>query len=453
MKEYPCWWDSTASPAEGESEGRQRESNLASGTRQLDGRAAPGQAGTPPPRIPSRVDVAIVGGGYTGLSAALELGRRGASVVVVEREHVGWGASSRNGGQVLTGLKLEPAELIRRLGISRARELFDTSLEAIATLERLIRDESIDCEYERAGHIYAASKPSHFARFREEQSLLAAVFDHRVELLSASEQHAELGSDAYHGVMIDERSGALNPATYVQGLGTAACRAGVLIVEGTTVSQLAHPGPRWTVTTDRGEIDARDVLVATNGYGSAAAPWLQRRFVPIGSFVIATEPLSPAVAAGLLPRGRTAFDSKNFLHYFRLTSDKRLLFGGRASFTKPTADTTRRCAEILRRDMAAVFPRLAGTRVDYAWGGNVAVARDQLPHAGCLHGAYYAGAYFGHGIAMATYLGRLVARRISGEAVEHPLIDDGPAPIPFYNGVPWFLPFAGAYYTLKDLLS
>jgi glycine/D-amino acid oxidase-like deaminating enzyme len=374
-------------------------------------------------------------------------------VVVIEREHVGWGASSRNGGQVLTGLKLEAAELIARLGPSRARQLFETSLEALASLERLIADESIECEYERAGHVHAASKPSHFAQLRNEQKLLASVFGHRVELVPASDQQAEIGTVAYHGLLVDERSGTLNPAKYVQGLGAAACRSGVVVVEGSTVVRLAPAGSRWTVTTDRGTFDARDVLLATNGYGSPAARWLQRRFVPIGSYIIATESLSTEEAARLLPRRRSAFDSRNFLHYFRLTRDNRLLFGGRASFTPPTANTTRRCAEILRRDMTAVFPQLTDTRVDYAWSGNVAFTRDQLPHAGRLHGVYYAGAYFGHGIAMATYLGGLMGRRISGEQVEHPLIDDGPPPIPLYYGTPWFLPFAGAYYRLRDWLS
>jgi glycine/D-amino acid oxidase-like deaminating enzyme len=175
--------------------------------------------------------------------------------------------------------------------------------------------------------------------------------------------------------------------------------------------------------------------------------------VPIGSYIIATEPLPRGRAASILPRGRVAFDSKHFLHYFRVTADSRLLFGGRAVFTRSTAETTSRAAAILRRDMTAIFPELAETSIDYAWGGNIAFTRDQLPHAGILDGAFYAAGYCGHGIAMATSLGEQIARRIGGEPIEHPLFDDRFPAIPLYAGRPWFLPLVGAYYQVRDWLE
>jgi glycine/D-amino acid oxidase-like deaminating enzyme len=175
--------------------------------------------------------------------------------------------------------------------------------------------------------------------------------------------------------------------------------------------------------------------------------------IPIGSYIIATEPLDEPVAAGLLPRRRMAFDSKHFLYYFRVTSDRRLLFGGRAEFGQPDPDTARRAAGILHAGMTKVFPELGGVRIDYAWGGNVAFTRDQMPRAGRLDDMYYAGGYSGHGIAMATYLGRQIARRIAGEPIDHPLFDDRFAPIPMYSGNPWFLPLVGAYYQVKDWLQ
>jgi glycine/D-amino acid oxidase-like deaminating enzyme len=197
--------------------------------------------------------------------------------------------------------------------------------------------------------------------------------------------------------------------------------------------------------------DVSDVLFATNGYTDRALPALQRRFVPIGSYVITTEPLEEALASALLPRRRMAFDSRHFLHYFRLTGDRRLLFGGRAEFSQPAPDTTRRAADILRIGMVSVFPELANTRIDFAWGGRVAFTRDQMPHAGLLDdGAYYAGGYCGHGIAMATYMGDLIGRRIAGELMEHPLMDDRFPAIPLYGGNPWFLPLAGLYYRFLD---
>ena len=433
MKHYPFWWDAAPGLRAGiqESEPAARNVEFQSRT----------------------VDVAIVGAGYTGLSAARSLAKAGASVVVLEREHVGAGASSRNGGQVLTGMKLDPATLVDRYGERRARELFDISLESIARLEAIIVEEAISCDYVRTGHLQAAWKPSHFEHFRVEQALLARVFDHRVDLVPPGSQQSELGSTRYHGLLVDERSGALNPAAYVHGLALAACRAGAEIASGTAADDAKRRGNRWTITTARGEIDARDVLLATDTYTGPASRVLRRRMVPIGSYVIATEPLPEAVSLKLLPRGRMAFDSKNFLYYFRLTADLRLLFGGRAEFTQPNPDTIRRAAEVLRRGMVGVFPELADTRVDYAWAGTVAFSRDQMPRAGRLDGMYYAGGYCGHGIAMATCLGELIARRMSGEAFEHPLLDDRFPPIPLYSGNPWFLPIVGAFYQVKDWIQ
>jgi glycine/D-amino acid oxidase-like deaminating enzyme len=395
----------------------------------------------------------VVGAGYTGLSAARRLAKTGASVVVLEREHVGFGASSRNGGQVLTGMRLDAATLVARYGEPQARALFDAANASIDHLERLIAEESIDCEYERSGHLQAAWKPQHFTALRDEQSLLARVFGHRVELLSRSEQRREIGSDRYHGVLVDARSGALNPARYVHGLASAAMHAGACLATGTAVRRIVRRGDRWRLAATSGEVEAADVMIATNGYTDDAVPALQRRLVPIGSYIVATEPLAEDVAGALLPARRMAFDSKHFLYYFRLTGDRRLLFGGRAEFSTSDAGAVRRAAAALRQGMIEVFPQLAGVRVEYAWGGNVAFTRDEMPRAGRLDGMSFAGGYCGHGIALATELGDLVARRMAGETVEHPLLDRDFPPIPFYRGRPWFLPLAGAYYQVKDWLS
>ena len=266
-------------------------------------------------------------------------------------------------------------------------------------------------------------------------------------------QREEIGSDAYYGVLVDERSGSLNPARYVHGLAAAAARRGVTIAVGAGVASVTRRPNGWRVRTTMGEVEAGDVLMATNGYTGGASPALQRRFIPIGSYIIATEPLDEPVAAALLPRRRMAFDSKNFLYYFRVTPDRRLLFGGRAEFGRPSPDTTRRAAEILRKGMTTIFPELADVRIDYGWGGTVAFTRDQMPRAGRLDGVYYAGGYCGHGVAMATYLGQQIARRIAGEPIESALFDDRFPAIPLYSGTPWFLPLVGAYYQVKDWLQ
>jgi glycine/D-amino acid oxidase-like deaminating enzyme len=426
LKSHPYWWDTIPDALEPEA-------------RKLE----PG----------TRYDVAVVGAGYTGLSAARQLAQSGASVVVLERERVGWGASSRNGGQVLTGLKLDAATLVARFGRSRARELFDASLSSLSSLEQLICDEGIECEYQRTGHIQAAWKPGHFDAFRREQELLARVFDHLVSVVSRVDQPAEIDTRLYHGLLVDERSGALNPAKYAQGLARAAVRSGAVVAEHTGVVQLTRASHAWRLTTTQGDVQATDVFVGTNGYTGAATPSLQRRLIPIGSYIVATQPLPEATAARLLPKRRMVFDSKHFLFYFRLTADDRLLFGGRAEFTQPTPDSTKRAAAILQQGLTMVFPELRATPIDYSWGGNVAFARDQMPHAGQLDGMYYAGGYAGHGIAMATYLGSLMGRRIAGETFDHPLLDGRFPSIPLYSGRPWFLPLVGAYYRFRDWID
>ena len=377
--------------------------------------------------------------------------------MVFDRGKVGSGASSRNAGQVLTGFKLGPAELVAKYGEARARELFEISDHAIAALEALVSEEGIDCDFELSGHLQAAAKPSHFDAFKDEQALLARVFHRDVTLVAEADQRTELGASGYHGLLVDESSRALNPAKYVHGLAAAARRAGAVIVEDTAVEQVTRSGREWTLKTRTGEIRADDVLVATNGYTGTATPALQRRLIPIGSYIIATAPLAADVTARLLPKRRMVFDSRYFLHYFRLTPDNRLLFGGRAEFSGPTFESGRRAEAILRHAMASTFPELAGTTVDYAWSGHVAFTRDQMPHAGRMDDMFYAGGYCGHGIAMATYLGGLIARRMAGErdgqSFSHPLFDDHFPAVPLYYGRPWFLPFVGLYYRWLDWIS
>jgi glycine/D-amino acid oxidase-like deaminating enzyme len=403
--------------------------------------------------LPPRVDVVVIGSGYTGLSAARQLARSGASTAVLEKETIGWGASSRNGGQVLTGLKVGASELLKRFGRERARALYAMSLASIEYVENLIAEESIDCDYQRAGHLEAAFKPTHFEHFKQAQEVLAREFDHPVKLIPRAEQHTELGSNFYHGLMIDDRSGNVHPAKYVRGLATAAARAGVDLHEQTAALKIERDGSDFKVVTARGVIVAKNVLVATNGYTDAVAPALRRRVIPVGSYIIATRPLAPEQAARILPRRRVVFDSKNILYYFRLAADNRMLFGGRAQFTPSTVDSTRRSAEILRRGMVEVFPELAGVEVEYVWSGNVCFTLDMFPHAGRMDGAHYALGYGGHGVAMATYLGAAMADVILGQGDRNPFKDMHFGAIPLYDGRPWFLPFAALWFKFLDWLQ
>jgi glycine/D-amino acid oxidase-like deaminating enzyme len=398
--------------------------------------------------LPERMDVVVVGGGYTGLSAALRLAQSGASVVVLEKETIGFGASSRNGGQVLTGLKVPPRTLLKRFGRERAREIYASSLAAIDFLEELIAREGIDCDYQRSGHLEGAFKPSHFERFQRDRDLLAEDFEHCVHLIPRSEQRSEVGSDFYHGLLLDPRSGRLHPAQYVRGLAAASARAGAALRERTAVIEIRRDGGGFKVKTGRGSIAGRDVFLATNGYTDL--PGLRRRVVPVGSYMIATACLSEAQAATLIPRRRAVFDSKNFLYYFRLSPDNRLLFGGRAQWMPSTPKSTARSVRILRRGLAEVFPELSNVDVEWAWSGNVCFTRDMLPRAGRLDGCHYAMGYGGHGVAMATYLGMVMAEMIMGNAERNPFRDLPFKNIPLYDGRPWFLPFVGLYYKVLD---
>jgi len=407
---------------------------------------------------PASVDVAVVGGGITGLSAARGLARRGASVAVLDTHHPGWGASSRNGGMVLTGLKVSAASLVARYGLERARQLYTASLESIDCVEQVVGEENIACDFARSGHLDLAYKPAHFEHFRRSAEWLERDFGHSVRLVARDELSSEIGSSAYFGGLVDETSAGLNPARYVAGLAAAAQRAGAGLWPEAPVLSIDQSGAGYRVRTARGELQAGQVVVATSGYTSAATPALQRRIVPIGSYIIVTEVLPPELARQVSPRNRMMFDSKNFLYYFRLTPDGRMLFGGRAGFMPETPATVRESAEILRQAMLSVYPQLAGCQVAYAWGGTLDFAFDMMPHLGRLDGMWHALGYAGHGVAMATWMGSRLADLLAakqGGGVPNPFADlpFPRAPLGLYDGRPWFLPLAEVWYRLLDWVS
>ncbi len=409
--------------------------------------------------LPDRVDVAAIGAGFTGLSAARTLAKRGAKVAVLESETIGWGASSRNGGMVLSGMKLGVNQLISKYGRELTRRMYAASLETIDCVEQIIREEAIDCDFSRRGHLEVACKQKHFDDYARQAEVIAREFNHQLRVVQKGELSSEIGSTIYHGGMIDEVSAGLNPARYVAGLGSAAMKAGAEVFEHTRVEGIeraAHQGEQgWKIITSRGALWARDVFVGTSGYTSRATPALQRKIIPIGSFIITTEILPEALAHQLSPRNRMIYDSKNYLYYYRLTPDRRMLFGGRAAFFPENDQTIRRSAEILRRGMIDVYPQLRDAKVDYVWGGTLDFAFDIMPHAGQIDGMYYALGYAGHGVAMATYQGQKMAELIAGDKPENPFIGipfPG-VPLGLYNGKPWFLPFAGAWYKVLDWVN
>ena len=399
--------------------------------------------------LPDAADVVVVGGGLTGLSAARRAAELGASVVLLEGERIGWGASTRNGGMCHPGYKQALPALVREHGEAKAHRLYRETIDAFEHVAELCSTR-IDADFVRSGHLALAYAPSHASGYAATVDALRAV-DMPAHVVARADLREEIGSDAYFGGIVVERSAGLHPGKLVAGLAALAEGAGAALHEETRALRVRRKADgRSVVETSRGAIQARDVIVGTNGYTGGLTPSLRRRLLAINSYIVVTEPLAPSVAAEVSPRGRMFFDSKNFLYYWRLTPDGRMLFGGRASMW-PTS--VARAGSILRRAMVGVHPQLAAARVEYAWGGRVAFTFDRMPHVGRADGVTYATGCCGSGVAVMPWLGTRLAEWVGGSpppelaSLRFPLV---PAP---YEGRAWFLPLAGEYWKAKDRLA
>jgi glycine/D-amino acid oxidase-like deaminating enzyme len=409
--------------------------------------------------IAEKVDVAIVGAGFCGLSAALHLAKRGVRVAVLEAETFGWGASCRNGGMVLTGLKLAVPQLISRYGRELVQRMYAASLESIDLVGGIVREEGIECSFSRCGHLEVACKQAHFDGYAESAARIQREFKHELKIIPRNSLKAEIGSSIYFGGMVDETSAGVNPAQYVLGLAGAAQRAGACLYEQArvtgVVAQSTGGSRSFRLQTSRGAVAAKDVLLASGAYTTEATAGLREKIIPIGSYIIATEVLPEKLAHELSPRNRMIYDSKHFLYYYRLTPDNRMLFGGRAAFFPESENTVRKSAELLRRGMLEVYPQLRDAKVEYAWGGTLDFALDVMPHSGMIDGMYFAVGFAGHGVAAATWMGSKLAATICGERDDNPFseISFPGAPIGLRSGNTWALPLAGAYYKVLDWLT
>jgi len=409
--------------------------------------------------LPETVDVAIVGSGVTGLSAARVLAKRGVRVAALEAQTLGWGASSRNGGMVLTGMKLPVSTLISRYGREKVQRMYAASIASIDCVEQIVQQEQIDCNFSRCGHLEVACKQAHFDGYAKSAELIEKEFNHKLRVINRGDLRNEIGSDIYYGGLVDELSAGLNPARYVAGLATAAKRAGAALFDHTRVETMQREsdngGQRFRLRTSKGSLLARDVLLGSGAYTTNASPALRKKIIPIGSYIIATEALTEDLARGLSPKNRMIYDSKHFLYYYRLTPDRRMLFGGRAAFFPETENTVRKSADILRQGMISVYPQLRDAKVEFVWGGTLDFAFDVMPHTGRIDGMYYSVGYAGHGVAIGTYLGTKLAAIICGEPNDIPF-DAIPFPNPpmgLRSGHTWALPLAGAYYKFLDWVS
>jgi glycine/D-amino acid oxidase-like deaminating enzyme len=418
-------------------------------------RAAPTNGGGEPGPLPAVADVVVVGGGYCGIAAAGELARRGRHAVVVEADPLGTGASTRNGGMVIPELKHGPRALARRYG-PLGGELFDAVLEAFDLVERLVADHGIACDYARSGGLLLAHHEAQVAGLREAVREWSDDVGEAARFIGRDELSDEIGSDQFAAGFLLEKTGGLHPAKYHAGLVRVAREAGAELHDRTRARALEQRrGGGWRVRTSRGDIDADEVLLATNAYADGLAPALQRRVLPIGSFIIATEPLDADLARAVIPRGRMVYDTKHFLFYWRLSPDRRMVFGGRTGLgTMPLA----RARDLLYREMVCVHPQLAGARVDRSWGGNVAITLDRLPHCGRIPvpgggSVAYATGCNGTGVALSTWFGFRAAAWLDGEESPPPFAQLPFRPIPLHSARSLSLPAVGWYLRVLDRLG
>jgi gamma-glutamylputrescine oxidase len=396
-------------------------------------------------------DVCVIGGGMAGCSTALHLAERGYRVALVEAKRIGWGASGRSGGQALVGFASGQEELVRQVGQDDARRMWDISVEALDTIEELIGRYQIECDFQR-GALLVALKPRQRTQLLTEMEELRSRYGYEhLSFLERADVEALLATKRYCAGVLDSRSGHLHPLNFTLGLASAARQHGVAIYEDSPVVAI-RPGEPAVVQTQRGSVKTRFVVLCCNAYIGSLSKALRARIMPVGTYIVATEPLGAARMQEIMRRNVAVSDVNFVLDYFRRSADHRLLFGGRVSYSGLRSIGTERAT---RRRMLNVFPQLADVRIDYAWGGYVDITMSRAPDFGRLAAnVYYLQGFSGHGIALSTVAGKLVAEAIAGQAERFDLF----AKLKHRNfpGGPWLrtpaLVLATTWYRLRDWL-
>ncbi len=402
--------------------------------------------------IPTKTEVAIVGSGYTGLNAAIEISKAGIDVVVLDQESIGWGASSRNGTMLTPGLKAKHKDIKRWFGNEKLKLFWQWSVDAVHYVTNIVKQERIDCDYSVNGMSYLATKPSHIESVRSYGEYLDREFGYSsTHWVPADQINTEIGSTAFHGALVDQLGSQLQPAKYVNGLARIAHQYGAKLLDQTRVEKINRRSGRFSLKTSRGVIEANQVLLATGGYTTNLVPKVRQGIFPVGSYIIVTEPLPKSLQRELSPKNRVFYDSKIFLNYFCLTPDGRMMLGGRANLS-PNLDL-RKSASLLHARLLEIFPQLKGVPITHSWTGKLGVSFDQMPHIGNIDGIYYANGYSGHGISIGSFLGKEVGEIIAGKRNSSLFMEIKHPKTILANLDLLFLPLVSSYFKIKDRFS
>ena len=411
----------------------------------------------PPLQGAASCDVAVVGGGLAGLSAALELAERGFAVTLLEARELGWAASGRNGGQAIHGLACDQSTIQAQLGAEAAQRVWDMSIEALDLLRERMRRHAIACDW-RDGYLSLATSARKARELQQWAAGIARNYGYALQPIAPAELPHWIGSRRFHSGVFDARSGHLHPLKYTLGLARAAAAAGVRLHEQSPVQAL-KPGPIVRLRTPRGDLAAPHVLLAGNVYLQGIAAELEARIMPVGTYIACSEVLDAARLDSLIPSGAAVCDTNFVLDYFRPTADRRLLYGGRVSYSTVTPMNL---ADSMRRRMVGTFPQLADAKIDYAWGGFVDITMNRAPDFGRLPAAggyaanvYYLQGFSGHGLALTGLAGRLVAEAIAGDAARFDIfarLQHRPFPGGRRLRTP-ALVLGMAWYRLRDLIG
>jgi len=399
--------------------------------------------------LPKTCDVAIVGSGYAGLSAALTLARAGRSVVVLEALAPGEGASSRSGGMIGHGHRLSYMKLIDRFGAQKAKDLIREGVASLDFARTLIQSENIDARLQMVGRVRGAWTAADFVEMASDANALTRDLGMPIDVLSKADVQNEIAADCYQGGLLFRAHGGVHPALFHRGLLERARQAGVVVAGWTPAQAIRREADGFIIDTARGRIAARDVVVATNGYTGRTTPMFARRLVAMPSFIIATEAIGVEQVKKLIPNGRMLVETRAKHLYYRPSPDgTRILLGGRAALHPIPLDEA---AARLMKELRAIFPSLGQTHVSHCWTGNVAMTRSDLPGIGQRDGIWYAMGCNGSGVALMPYLGHKVALKLLGRPDARTAFDDIPfTAVPFYNGTPWFLPLLTAWFRARD---